>query len=54
MVSQKHAGFVVNAKDATASDIYTLIKAIQKIVKDRFDVELEPEVKMIGEFRGEE
>nr|MCR5271992.1 UDP-N-acetylmuramate dehydrogenase [Lachnospiraceae bacterium] len=47
MVSQKHAGFVVNAKDATASDIYTLIKAIQKIVKDRFDVELEPEVKMI-------
>ncbi len=49
-VSEKHCGFVVNTGDATAADIYHLILDVQKKVKDRFDVTLEPEVRMIGRF----
>lgn len=48
-VSQKHCGFVVNAGNATAQDIFDLIKYIQKNVKDKFDVDLETEVRIIGE-----
>ncbi|MBQ2900628.1 MAG: UDP-N-acetylmuramate dehydrogenase [Agathobacter sp.] len=49
-VSEKHCGFVINAGDATAKDVIQLIEDVKKIVWDRFQVELEPEVKMIGEF----
>ena len=50
MVSTKHAGFVINAGGATAQDIYQLIQHIQKTVNDKFQVELEPEVRFLGEF----
>lgn len=49
-VSEKHCGFVINTGDATSADVLALIKYIQKEVKEQFDVELEPEVRMIGEF----
>lgn len=48
-VSEKHAGFVVNAGDATAADVLALIEHIQHTVQDKFGVHLEPEVKLIGE-----
>lgn len=48
-VSQKHCGFVVNYGDSKADDIINLIKMVQKIVYDNFKVELETEVKIIGE-----
>lgn len=48
-VSEKHAGFVVNAGNATAEDILRLIAHVQKIVKDETGVDLEPEVRIIGE-----
>jgi UDP-N-acetylmuramate dehydrogenase len=44
-----HCGFVVNLGNATYEDVYNLIKLVQKVVKDKFDVELETEVKIIGE-----
>lgn len=47
-VSTKHAGFVVNTGDATASDIVQVIRDVQEAVLEQFDVELEPEVKMWG------
>lgn len=50
MVSTKHAGFVINAGGATATDVYQLIQHIRKTVKDKFRVELEPEVRFLGEF----
>ena len=50
MVSTKHAGFVINAGGATATDIYELIQHIQKTVKEKFQVELEPEVRFLGDF----
>ena len=49
-VSEKHCGFVINCGDATSTDIYTLIKDVQKKVLDTFGVQLETEVKLIGEF----
>lgn len=48
-VSEKHSGFVINKDGATATDIITLIKDVQKIVFDKFGVNLETEVKIIGE-----
>ncbi len=49
-VSEKHCGFVINTGDATASDVLQLIEDVKQRVFDKFQVELEPEVKMIGEF----
>lgn len=49
-VSEKHCGFVVNADHASAADVCALIEHVQKQVKDQFGVDLEPEVRRIGEF----
>ena len=49
-VSDKHCGFVINTGDATGEDVLALIKHIQMEVKNQFGVDLEPEVRMIGEF----
>lgn len=50
MVSTKHAGFVINAGGATADEVYRLIQHIKKTVKEKFQVELEPEVRFLGKF----
>lgn len=49
-ISEKHCGFVVNKGNATAEDVTDLIREVQEKVKERFGVELEPEVKFLGEF----
>ena len=49
-VSEKHCGFVVNAGGATAADVRELIAHVQEEVKSQFGVELEPEVRMLGDF----
>lgn len=49
-VSEKHCGFVINAGNATASDVKTLMDDVAKIVFEKYGVTLEPEVCMIGEF----
>ncbi|MBR6557031.1 MAG: UDP-N-acetylmuramate dehydrogenase [Clostridia bacterium] len=51
-VSEKHAGFIVNAGGATAADVIDLICHIQKTVYDRFGVMLEREVCILGDPRG--
>ncbi|MBR3888343.1 MAG: UDP-N-acetylmuramate dehydrogenase [Clostridia bacterium] len=48
-VSELHAGFVINKGGATAKDILDLIRHIQNEVKNRFGVDLETEVKIVGE-----
>jgi UDP-N-acetylmuramate dehydrogenase len=48
-VSQKHCGFIVNLGNATYKDISTLIKIVQKTVKDVHGVDLELEIKVVGE-----
>lgn len=52
-VSEKHAGFVINKGGATATDIYHLCKEVEKRVRARFDVSLEMEVKLVGDFEEE-
>ena len=48
--SEKHCGFVINHANATAADVRQLMQDVKEKVKEQFGVELEPEVKMIGEF----
>lgn len=48
MVSEKHAGFVINYDNASATDILNLMEHIKSEVYMRFGVELEPEVKIVG------
>lgn len=48
-VSLKHAGFIINKENATAEEYIALIEHVQAIVKEKFGVELEREVRIIGE-----
>ncbi len=50
MVSEKHCGFVINAGEATAAEVDSLMKQVAERVRAQFDVALEPEVKRLGEF----
>lgn len=50
-VSEKHCGFVINTGNATAEDVLELIRQVSAKVKAREGVALEPEVKLLGEFR---
>ncbi len=50
-VSEKHANFIVNTGNATAADILALIKAVRQLVKDKFEIDLSPEVRIVGEER---
>jgi UDP-N-acetylmuramate dehydrogenase len=52
IVSPKHCGFVVNDKNATAQDIYTIIKDVQSGVLKNSGVTIEPEVILVGDFIG--
>ncbi len=49
VVSQKHANFIINENNATASDIETLIELVQKTVTEKHGVVLQAEVKIVGE-----
>ena len=49
-VSEKHCGFVINRDHATSADILSLCRQVQEKVKEQFGVELELEVKLLGEF----
>ncbi|MGC9524831.1 MAG: UDP-N-acetylmuramate dehydrogenase [Limnospira sp.] len=50
-VAERHANFILNCGGATASDIFTLIHHVQERVEHRWSFLLEPEVKILGEFR---
>lgn len=49
-VAEKHCGFVVNRGHATAREVDELMREVRRVVMERFGVELEPEVRRIGEF----
>lgn len=47
-ISTKHAGFIVNINQATATDYVTLIRYIQEVIFEKYQVKLETEVRIIG------
>ena len=48
-VSEKHCGFVINCGGATCKDVVELIRMVQEAVYEKHGVELETEVKVLGE-----
>src|SRR5687767_7274431 len=50
MVSTKHANFIVNVGDAKARDVRALMERCQREVKEKFGIDLVPEVEMVGEW----
>ena len=51
-VSEKHCGFVINAGGATAEDVRSLMDHVIRVVREKYGVTLEPEVKFLGDFNG--
>lgn len=52
-VSEKHCGFVVNRGNATAAEVRQLIRDVQEQVQEKFQVRLEPEVRIIAVENGD-
>ena len=48
-ISKLHANFIINEGGATASDIENLINHARQVVKKNYDIDLQPEVRIIGE-----
>ena len=48
-VSDQHANWIMNRGNATQTEVIKLMETMQKRVKERFNVELEPEVQFVGE-----
>ncbi len=49
-ISPLHANFIINEGGATAEDVCQLMARAWHAVKDRFDIELEPEIELIGDW----
>jgi UDP-N-acetylmuramate dehydrogenase len=47
-ISEKHGNFIVNLGGARASDVLALMAEMRARVRDRFGIELEPEVRLVG------
>lgn len=53
VISEKHANFIINDNSASAADIESLIELIQKTVKDKHGILLEPEAKIVGDVKND-
>ena len=49
-ISSLHSGFIINTGDATCEQVINLITFVKQVVLNKFNVMLEEEVKIIGEF----
>lgn len=47
-ISEKSPGFIINTGNMTGEDYYNLVNFIQKRIKDNFDIDLVPEVRLVG------
>ncbi len=50
-VSEKHANFIINSENASATDIEELIEYVRQTVLDEFGVSLKYEVRIVGELQ---
>ncbi len=48
-ISEKHANFIINEGGASASDLENLIMLARERVRSEFNIELDPEVRIVGE-----
>ncbi|MBC2695018.1 MAG: UDP-N-acetylmuramate dehydrogenase [Desulfobacteraceae bacterium] len=48
-ISLKHANFIINRGRASSADILDIIELVQKTVSKKFNINLEPEVKIVGQ-----
>jgi len=48
LISPRHANFIINSGEASAGDILALMETAQTAVRKLFNIELEPEVKIVG------
>ena len=48
-ISQKHAGFIINTGNATAKDVIELIEYTKRKVKEKYGIQIEEEIEIIGE-----
>ncbi len=48
-VWENHANFIVNYNDGTSKDVINLMREMRKRVKEKFNIELEPEIRFLGE-----
>ncbi len=51
IISPIHANFIINLEGATAQDIFALMRIAQQTVQETFDITLEPEIELVGEFK---
>lgn len=49
MVSPKHANFIINCQKASAHDVETLMRTIESTVQEKFGIQLQAEVKILGQ-----
>lgn len=49
-VSEKHCGFIINKGGASSQDVASLMLLVQRQVKNRFHIFLDPEIVFLGEF----
>ena len=52
-ISPIHANFFVNLRGASANDVYSLISLAQSKVREKFGVELELEIELVGDWGGQ-
>ncbi|HOK56315.1 MAG TPA: UDP-N-acetylmuramate dehydrogenase [bacterium] len=50
-ISEKHANFIINKGKGKSQDVYELIKIIKEKVMEKFNIKLELEIQLIGEFK---
>jgi len=48
MVSEEHANFIVNTGNATAENVIMLAAIIKTKVRNKFGIQLQEEVQMVG------
>lgn len=48
-ISEKHAGFIINKGNATSEDVINLIEYVKKVIKEKFNKDIESEIEIIGD-----
>ncbi len=49
-IAERHANFIVNTGDATANDVRTLAEKVRSAIKSEFDMDLEYEIRIVGDW----